>query len=288
MVINQKKGNVAIIILVVILLVVGVGAIVMSKNKAAKNEAEKQAATEAAAKAEQGKMMAMPRSAEISLNEQGKSGQSGKATITEVGDKTKVTISLAGKASTVPQPAHIHLKSCADIGGVKYPLSNVDKGSSVTTLDVSIDEILAGLPLSINVHKSASQIATYVACGDLSTSTMKMTGDMMMNAGENMGAPMGEMDMGKKAVAQINYTDQGFTPPSIEIKVGETVRFTNMSATGMWVASNPHPTHTDYPALDAKKVIFRGEFYEFNFSKSGTFKFHNHTNSSQGGTIVVK
>jgi hypothetical protein len=36
----------------------------------------------------------------------------------------------------------------------------------VTTLDVPIDTLLNGT-FSVNVHKSATEAATYVACGDL-------------------------------------------------------------------------------------------------------------------------
>lgn len=107
------------------------------------------------------------------LEEQNNSGQSGKVVITEVDGKAKVIVNLTGKPSSVDQPSHIHLSSCATIGAVKYPLTNVSKGASQTMLPVSIDELLAGLPLSLNVHKSQAEIGVYVACGDISTSTVK-------------------------------------------------------------------------------------------------------------------
>ena len=38
----------------------------------------------------------------------------------------------------------------------------------------------------------------------------------------------------------VNYTDNGFSASSLEIKAGENVQFVNQSNVGMWVASGPH------------------------------------------------
>ena len=48
----------------------------------------------------------------VDLEEQNGSGESGTATLTTDGEKTKVVIAL-DNPSTVPQPAHIHEGSCA-------------------------------------------------------------------------------------------------------------------------------------------------------------------------------
>lgn len=86
----------------------------------------------------------------------------------------------------------------------------------------------------------------------------------------------------------VNYTDTGFNPSSLEIKIGQTVRFVNQSSHGMWVGSGPHPTHTAYPEFDTKKNIPIGEVYEFTFTKIGAWKYHNHTKSGMYGTVIVK
>jgi plastocyanin len=86
----------------------------------------------------------------------------------------------------------------------------------------------------------------------------------------------------------IVYNGSAFDPANVEIKVGESVAFVNRSATGMWVASAPHPTHTDYPGFDAKKSYGQGESYVFTFTKVGTWKFHNHMNPTAFGSITVK
>lgn len=86
----------------------------------------------------------------------------------------------------------------------------------------------------------------------------------------------------------VNYTDTGFNPSSLEIKVGQIVRFVNQSNRGMWVGSGPHPTHTAYPEFDAKKNIPNGGVYEFTFNKIGEWGYHNHLKENATGKILVK
>lgn len=103
----------------------------------------------------------------IILDEQNKSGVSGSAVLREENGKVNVTLSLTGSPKTTPQPAHIHVGACPDVGDVKYPLTNVVDGQSQTVLDVTLDQLNTEQPLAINVHKSTTQATVYVACGDL-------------------------------------------------------------------------------------------------------------------------
>lgn len=82
----------------------------------------------------------------------------------------------------------------------------------------------------------------------------------------------------------INYTDNGFAPAYLEIGQNATVIFTNNSNSPMWIASNPHPTHTDYPDFDQKSS---GDSYSYTFTELGTYHFHNHMNPQDTGTIIV-
>lgn len=104
----------------------------------------------------------------IILSEQNKSGVSGSAVLREENGQVTVTLSLTGAPKTTPQPAHIHVGKCPDVGDVKYPLTNVVDGQSQTTLSVTLDQLGNEEPLAINVHKSTTQASVYVACGDLS------------------------------------------------------------------------------------------------------------------------
>ena len=103
----------------------------------------------------------------ISLSEQNESGETGEATLAENNGQVTVTLSMEGFPENNPQPAHIHTGVCPDVGGVKYPLSNVVNGASTTTLKVSLAQLEKDLPLGINVHKSVSEASVYTACGDL-------------------------------------------------------------------------------------------------------------------------
>lgn len=85
----------------------------------------------------------------------------------------------------------------------------------------------------------------------------------------------------------IIYTDNGFDPATVTIKVGTTVAFHNDGSGQLWVASDPHPEHTDYPGFDAERGYGVGQNYTFTFTRAGTWRYHNHNNSGHGGIIIV-
>ena len=78
-------------------------------------------------------------------------------------------------------PAHIHSGTCDQLGDVVYPLADVAypsgeemgtagghrvKDSEANHVDVPLQEILDG-EHAINVHLSAEEIGTYIACGNI-------------------------------------------------------------------------------------------------------------------------
>jgi hypothetical protein len=99
------------------------------------------------------------------------SGESGSATLTDTKAGLKVVLSIKGAPASA-QPAHIHKGSCAKLDPKPwYPLTSVVGGKSTTVVKgVTIGEIIG--KSAINVHKSPTDIATYVACGDVAKSTM--------------------------------------------------------------------------------------------------------------------
>jgi Cu/Zn superoxide dismutase len=103
----------------------------------------------------------------VNLSAQNASGENGTATLTAQGDKTQVVIKLTGAPAGTPQPAHIHDGSCAKLDPKpRVPLQNVVDGNSTTTLDMKLSDIMSKGG-AINVHKSAADVKTYVACGDM-------------------------------------------------------------------------------------------------------------------------
>jgi hypothetical protein len=103
----------------------------------------------------------------IQLMEQNGSGQNGTATLmgTDAGT-TRVMLQFSN-GTTTAQPAHIHAGSCANLDPKPaFPLTSAVNGASETTVNVSLEDLLAG-NYAINVHKSATEASIYTACGDI-------------------------------------------------------------------------------------------------------------------------
>ena len=114
-----------------------------------------------------GAAFAQSKSVSVKIGAQNKSGESGSAKLTAEGDQTKVVVSVKGAPKGVSQPMHIHEGSCAKLDPKpKYPLSNLENGKSTTTIPVKLEDLQHG-GMAINVHKSAQDVKTYVACGDI-------------------------------------------------------------------------------------------------------------------------
>ena len=106
-----------------------------------------------------------PKAITVKMAAQNKSGESGTAKLTPQGDQTKVDISLKGAKGA--QPAHIHAGTCAKLDPKpKHGLENVVDGKSSTVVPVKMQDLLSS-PNAINVHKSAEDLKTYVACGSI-------------------------------------------------------------------------------------------------------------------------
>ena len=232
------------------------------------------------------------KSISISLKEQNASKETGSTILTDLGDgKTKVEISLTGATATISQPAHIHAGSCATIGGVKYPLTDVVNGASEKILDVSMDSLLSQLPLAVNVHKSQSEAKVYVSCGDISRDGMMGMSGSMMDSGTMM-----------ENSVTIEITSGGFSPQTVTVKAGTKVTWVNKTTSTSWPATAIHPTHAVYPGSDINKcgtseasAIFDachemkpGELYSFIFNEKGTWAYHDHKYPSRFGKIVVE
>lgn len=105
-------------------------------------------------------------------------------------------------------------------------------------------------------------------------------------------------------VTVVTLTDAGFTPSTVTVAVGDTVRFVNDSSRGMWVGADEHPTHTEYDGTSTREHCVngtavggtfdqcastpRGSSWEFTFTRAGTFGYHNHTGASSVGTVIVR
>ncbi|MEK7630347.1 MAG: hypothetical protein AAB432_03160 [Patescibacteria group bacterium] len=100
----------------------------------------------------------------------------------------------------------------------------------------------------------------------------------------------------------IIYTDSGYSPAALTIKVGEMVTFENKSSRAMWTASAFHPSHAVYGgtslsehcsnpannAFDECASAQSGDSWTFKFDKIGSWNYHNHVSPRDFGTIVAQ
>lgn len=112
----------------------------------------------------------MSMSQSVTMKAQNNSGETGTATLKDTAKGVVVTIHIKGAKG--PQPAHIHKGSCAKLDPKpEYPLHNVINGMSITTVPGVTIAKLSG-KTAINVHKSLTDIPTYVSCGDIGSGSM--------------------------------------------------------------------------------------------------------------------
>lgn len=105
----------------------------------------------------------------VQLAAQNNSGQTGTATLTDMGNgTTQVVLNLTDMGAT-PQPVHIHMGTCASLNPQPaFPLTNMVNGKSETMVKAPLSQIVAQ-PHAINAHKSAQEVSVYTACGNIMT-----------------------------------------------------------------------------------------------------------------------
>lgn len=82
--------------------------------------------------------------------------------------------------SGAAHPIHIHAGTCAELGDVIVPLNDLaapagEPTGPASAVPVTLSENIVDVPLqeiidgghAINVHLSADEIGTYIACGDI-------------------------------------------------------------------------------------------------------------------------
>jgi len=96
-----------------------------------------------------------------------KSNENGTAMLTQVKGGVQVVVTLKNAPKTA-QPTHIHVGTCGNINkSPEFALLNTVAGKSSTVVKgVTLAQLLAG-HYAINVHKSSSDLATYVSCGNI-------------------------------------------------------------------------------------------------------------------------
>jgi len=114
-------------------------------------------------------MMGGPHQLTVHLTALNGSGETGKAVLKDTAGGLSVSLTLMGGPKDA-QPAHIHKGTCAKLDPKpEYPLDSVVGGTSKTVIKGLKLAALLASPTAVNVHKSTSEIPTYVACGNIAT-----------------------------------------------------------------------------------------------------------------------
>jgi plastocyanin len=235
-------------------------------------------------------------------------------------------LAVGASAQMSPHPAHIHAGSCPEPGDVVAPLSdvsfdmNVDGAASagaeavgqasavpveasITTVPLALADIVAG-EHAINVHASAEDLGTYIACGDIGGTTIG-TADLPIGLGElnDSGAsgvawlhdngdgtttvsvfivpPADAMSASMPAAATEAVAIKGFAyaPASLDVGIGTTVTWTNEDGT-------PHTATAGDGSFDSG-VLAQGDTFSHTFDTAGTFDYLCTFHRNMTATITV-
>ncbi len=127
---------------------------------------------------------------------------------------------------------------------------------------------------------AAAALALVLGCGGSSPTSP---------SGSGGGASGGPGPSG----ATITIVNGGsLSPNTVTIGVGQSVTFVNNDTQPHQIASNPHPTHTDCPAINALGSIAPGQTKLTDaFSTARSCGFHDHNdpgNAALQGTIRIQ
>jgi plastocyanin len=86
--------------------------------------------------------------------------------------------------------------------------------------------------------------------------------------------------------------NNAISPTTVTINPGERVTFVNNSSRQRQMSSDPHPNHTDCPAIQGSGILNSGQSGTTNeLTTSRTCGFHDHLddgNANVRGTIVIR
>lgn len=107
------------------------------------------------------------------------------------------------------------------------------------------------------------------------------------NTEEPAATNINQAETSSAPAVTITYTDKGFEPSNLSIKSGDTVKVINNSSNSLQFSSDPHPVHTSNSELN-EETISAGSSLTFKVTKTGTFGFHDHLDSTKTGKITIE
>jgi hypothetical protein len=100
-------------------------------------------------------------------------GVTGASTVRTEGEQTIAQISIQGATPGAAHPWHVHRGSCQTGGPIEgdmmaYPDLEIGAGGTANAIATIAHRLSAGVSYFVNVHLSQDDLATIVACGNLS------------------------------------------------------------------------------------------------------------------------
>ena len=193
----------------------------------------------------------------VALDELNGSGQSGWATLTAMGDQTKVELTLS-EGTLETELVHIHEGQCDTLGGVAHSLTSfVDgSGSSVTMVDGSMESLMTG-GFAVNSHKQGDP-GVYTACGNIPAKGDSLT---------------------VKVSPMFNADIKSFTHQDITVNAGTTVVWINRDAVQHTTTHQGGDWDSDWLA--------NGQSFGYTFTEPGTFDYFCDIHPSMTATVTV-
>ena len=228
-------------------------------------------------------------------------------------------------------PAHIHVGTCDSLDpNPKYMLTDVAQlpgtmetapersaaipvERSTTTVDAKLEDLRTG-GYAINIHKSAADIGTYIACGNL-TGDLDASGALVVGLRElnnsgyagvailtangdktNVNVYLAEGLTGAGTAAQATPSGQSaatagttvveianlaYNPAQITIPVGGTVTWKNDDTV-------PHTVTARDRTVLQSGTINPGDSFSKTFDTPGTIEYFCEFHANMSGTIVVQ
>ena len=93
--------------------------------------------------------------------------------------------------------------------------------------------------------------------------------------------------MTKSGAYLISYTDRGFIPAKLEIKVGKSVHIVNSSNKAMSLTTTD-PDSQVHREFNQENSVGRGASFDFTFLTAGTWGYMNRNNKGDVGVVIVK
>lgn len=79
----------------------------------------------------------------------------------------------------------------------------------------------------------------------------------------------------------------GFNPNGMTVAPNTKITWIALDGSQPFIASNPHPIHTDQSGLQSG-TMGMGETFSYTYTQTGTWGYHNHNATTQTGAVTVQ